>query len=77
MAAVLPFPTTRRTGETVCPLAIVAPTPALAAKLSRWHELAPYPGGESSCRDGGRIPPAAGFVKQLIKDNAINYSLMK
>ena len=52
-------------------------TPALAAKLSGGQELAPHPGGENSCRDGGRIPPAAGFVKQLIKDNAINYSLMK
>lgn len=75
MAAVLPF--LPGAGKTVGSSATIAFTPALAAKLSHWHELAPHPGGESSCRDGGRIPPAAGFVKQLIKDNVINYSLMK
>lgn len=75
MAAALSFPP--GAGETVGPSATIASTPTLAAKLSHWHELAPHPGGESSCRDGGRIPPAAGFVKQLIKNNVINYSLMK
>ena len=68
----------RGAGKTMGPSPTVTPTtPALAAKLSGGQELAPHPGGENSCRDGGRIPPAAGFVKQLIKDNAINYSLMK
>lgn len=38
-----------------------------------------HPEGKSSCLHclSMKISCAAGFVKQLIKDNAINYSLMK